>query len=59
MILGRFAYFLGVVGLAYDLLHASQRGSSIAGAATLAQRSRRYCDPGHMSLLSSSVVMTR
>jgi hypothetical protein len=44
--------------LAHDLLHASQRGSSIAGAATLAQCSRRYCDPSHMSLLSSSVVMT-
>ena len=46
-------------GLVHDFSPTDQRGPSVAGAATLAQRSRRHCEPGHMSLLSSSVVMTR
>jgi len=34
-------------------LHPSQRGPSVAVAATLAQRSRRYCDPAHLQRRAS------
>ena len=37
-----------LVGLAHDCLHSSQRGPSVAGTATLAQRFRRYCDLAHL-----------
>jgi len=32
-------------------LHPNRRGPSVAGAATLAQRSRRCCDLSHMSIV--------
>jgi hypothetical protein len=44
-------------GRVHDLLHPSQRGSSVASAGTLTERFRRYRDASHMSLLSSLVVV--